>query len=118
MAYEEISKVHEELGKLIEEGFKLGQKTTQEFASQNNVSVEDLVGGKVDPMMLIKFYRHLSDSSGILNNEEIPGDVTIERINIGELPAEWIYVPGAFEHKIYLTLFGGGYIMGNLESRR
>lgn len=69
-------------------------------------------------MMLTKFYRHLSDSIRALNNEKIPGDVTIERINIGELSAEWIYVPGASEHKIYLTLFGGGYIMGNLESRR
>ncbi|HEC37625.1 MAG TPA: hypothetical protein ENI29_05270, partial [bacterium] len=72
MSYEEISKVHKELGKLMEEDFQLGQKATQEFASQNNISVEDLVGGKVDPMMLIKFYRHLSDSSGIIANEEIP----------------------------------------------
>ena len=118
MSYEEISKVHKELGKLIEEGFQLGQKQTQEFASQNSISVEDLIGGKVEPMMLIKYYRYLSDSSGIISNEKIPGEVTIERINIGELSAEWIYVPGASEHKIYLTLFGGGYIMGNLESRR
>jgi len=118
MSYKEISKVHEELGKLMEEGFQFGQKVAQEFASQNSVSVEDLEGGKVEPMMLIKFYRHLSDSSGIINNEKIPGDVTIERINIGELSAEWIYVPGAFKQKIYLTLFGGGYIMGKLESRR
>ncbi|MHA1931378.1 MAG: alpha/beta hydrolase [Promethearchaeota archaeon] len=118
MSYEEISKVHEELGKLMEESFQLGQKQTQEFASQNNVSVEDLEGGNVEPMMIFKFYRYLSDSSGMINNKQIPLDVTIERINIGELPVEWIYVPGASEHKVYLTLFGGGYMMGNLESRR
>jgi len=118
MSYEEISKVHEELGKLMEERFQLRQKLTQEFAYQNSVSVEDLLVGKVELMMIIKYNRHLSDSSGIITNEKIPGDVTIERINIGELPAEWIYVPEASERKIYLTLFGGGYFMGNLESRR
>jgi len=118
MSYKEISKVHEELGKLMEERFQLRQKLTQEFASQNSVSVEDLVGGRIESIMFIKYSRALSDSSGIINNEKIPGDVTIERIDIGELPAEWIYVPEASEHKIYLTLFGGGYFMGNLESRR
>ncbi len=118
MSYEEISKVHEKLGKLIEERVQLRPKLTQEFASQNNISVEDLVGGKVEPMMITKFYRHLSDSIKILNNEKIPGNVTIERINIGELSAEWIYVPEASEHKIYMTLFGGGYMIGNLESTR
>ncbi len=118
MSYEEISKVHEELGKLMKERFQLRPKLTQEFAYQNGVSVEDLVGGKIEPMMIIKFYRHLSDSIRIVNNEKIPGDVTIERINIGELSADWIYVPGASEHEIYLTLFGGGYIIGNLESTR
>lgn len=90
----------------------------QEFASQNSVSVEELLGGKVEPTMIIKFHRHLADSFGIINNEKIPGDVTIDRINIGEMSAEWIYVPGASEHKIYLNLFGGGYYIGNLESRR
>jgi len=118
MSYKEISKVHEELGKLMEESFQLGQKLTQEFASKNNVSVEDLVGGKVELLMFLKFNRYFYDSLGIINNEKIPGDVTIERINIGELPAEWIYVPEASEHKIYLTLFGGGYFTGKLESRR
>jgi len=102
----------------MEERFYQGQKLTQEFVSQNSVSVEDLVGGTVEPAMFIKFIRYISDSFGILRNEKIPGDVTIEKINIGELSAEWIYVPEAFEHKIYLTLFGGGYRMGNLESRR
>ncbi|HDZ18667.1 MAG TPA: hypothetical protein ENH75_10265 [archaeon] len=60
----------------------------QEFASQNSVSVEDLLGGKVEPTMIIKFHRHLADSFGIINNEKIPGDVTIDRINIGEMSAE------------------------------
>ncbi|KKL04326.1 hypothetical protein LCGC14_2617180 [marine sediment metagenome] len=102
----------------MEERFQSRQKLTQEFASQNNVSVEDLEGGKVDLMMLMKFYRQLNDLIRKIYNEKIPGDVTIERINIGELSAEWIYIPGASELKIYLTLFGGGYFMGNLESRR
>lgn len=65
MAYEEISKVHEELGKLIKERVQLRPKLTQEFASQYNLSVEDLVGGKVEPMMITKFYRHLSDSNSL-----------------------------------------------------
>jgi len=118
MSYKEISKVHEELGKLMEERFQLGQKLTQEFVSQNSVSIEDLLEGTVEPRIFIKFIRYISDSFGIMYNEKIPVDVTIERINIGELPAEWIYIPEAFEHKIYLTLFGGGYRMGTLESRR
>ena len=55
MSYEEISKVHEELGKLLKEKVQLRPQLTQEFASQNNVSIEDLVGGKVEPTMIIKF---------------------------------------------------------------
>ncbi len=118
MSYKEISKVHEELGKLKERRFRLTQKFMQEFTSQNNILLEDLLSGKLEQMMMIKFHRHLADSFGKLNNEKIPGDVTVEKINIEEMSAEWIYVPGASEHKIYLNLFGGGYYIGNLESRR
>ena len=42
----------------------------------------------------------------------------IKQFKIGNIPAEWISVPGAHEEKVFYNLYGGGYIMGTLKSRR
>ncbi|MHA2037048.1 MAG: alpha/beta hydrolase [Promethearchaeota archaeon] len=118
MAYEEISKVHKELGKLIEVGFEYRRKVAREFATQKGIPLRDLAAGNVDRTTMLEFNRYLSDKIGVERGKEIPKDVHIERITIGSIPAEWISVSEAKEDEVYLRLFGGGYMMGTLESRR
>lgn len=118
MFYEEIGKVHEKLGMLIREGYELNRKWAREFASSKNIALADILSGNASPEILYDFSRHLSDMGGIKRSRRIPEDVRIESLKVGDIPAEWISVPGAKKDKVYLNLFGGGYAMGKLQSRR
>ncbi|MFX1454226.1 MAG: alpha/beta hydrolase [Promethearchaeota archaeon] len=118
MAYEEISKVHKELGKLIEDGFEIRRKVAREFANQRGLQLRDLATGNVDRDTMLEFNRYLNDIIGEERAKAIPKEVKIERFKIGDIPAEWISVSEANEDEVYLRLFGGGYLMGTLESRR
>jgi len=118
MSYEEISKVHKELGKLIEDSFELRRKFAKEFATQNGLQIRDLASGNVDGVTMLEFNRYISNNLGKERNKSISEDVKIEKFKIGQIPAEWISILGANEEKVYFHLFGGGYIMGTLESRR
>jgi len=118
MAIEEISKVHKELGKLFEESFEFRRKVAREFATQKDIPLRDFVTGNVDGKTILEFNRYISDKTGEKRAKEIPKDLKIEEFKIGDIPAEWISVPGANEEKVFYNLFGGGYIMGNLKSRR
>jgi len=118
MSYEEISKVHKELGKLIEDSFEVRRKIAREFATQNGLQLRDLASGNVDGKTMLEFNRYISDNLGEERAKNIPKDVVIERFKIGNVPAEWISVPGVNEEKVFYNLFGGGYIMGTLKSRR
>jgi len=118
MSYEEISKVHKELGKLIEDSFEVRRKIAREFATQKGIPLRDLASGNVDGKTMIEFNRHISNNLGGERAKNIPNDVGIERFKIGNIPAEWISIPEANEEKVFYNLFGGGYIMGTLESRR
>lgn len=118
MSYEEISKVHKELGKLIEDSFEVRRKIAREFATQNGLQLRDLASGNVDGKTMLEFNRYISDNLGEERAKNIPKDVVIERFKIGTVPAEWISVPGVNEEKVFYNLFGGGYIMGTLKSRR
>jgi acetyl esterase/lipase len=118
MAIEEISKVHKELGKLFEESFEFRRKIAREFATQKNIPLGDFVTGKVDGATMLEFNRYINEKTGEKRAKVIPKDLKIEEFKIGNIPAEWISVPGANEDKIYFRLYGGGYIMGTLKSRR
>ncbi|MFX1480581.1 MAG: alpha/beta hydrolase [Promethearchaeota archaeon] len=118
MSYEEISKVHKELGKLIEDSFELRRKFAREFATQNGLQLGDLASGNVDGETMLEFNRYISNNLGKERTKSIPDDVRIEKFKIGQISAEWISIPSANEEKVYFHLFGGGYIMGTLESRR
>ena len=48
----------------------------------------------------------------------IPSDVKFERIDADGVPVEWIICPGASEIRIIFYFFGGGYIYGDLDTRR
>ena len=118
MFYEEIRKVNEKLGTLIQEGYENNRKLAKEFASTKNIALRDILSGKASPKILLDFNRYLSDTVGIKRSQSIPKDVIIESLNLVDIPAEWISIPGAREDKVYLNLFGGGYVLGKLKSRR
>ena len=118
MSYEEISKVHKELGKLIEDSFEYRRKIAREFAIQKGIQLRDIVSENIGGKTLLEFNRYISDNLGEERAKDIPKDVKIEQFKIGNIPAEWISVPRAHEKKVFYNLFGGGYIMGNLKSRR
>ena len=118
MAIEEISKVHKELGKLMEESFERRRRIAREFATQKGIQLRDIATGNLDGKTLLEFNRFTSDNMGEERAKSIPKDVRIDKFKIGNIPAEWISVPGANEEKVFYNLFGGGYIMGNLKSRR
>jgi len=118
MAYEEISKVHSELGKLIEDSFELRKKIAREFATQKGIPLRDIASGNIDQKTMLEFNRYISNNLGEERGKNISKDVSIERFKIGHISAEWISIPGANEEKVFFNLFGGGYVMGTLESRR
>ena len=118
MAYEEISKVHKELGKLIEDSFEIRKKIAREFATQKGIPLRDLASGNVDGKTMLEFNRYISNNLGEERAKNIPKDVGIEHFKIEHIPAEWISIPGANEEKVFFNLFGGGYTLGTLKSRR
>ncbi|MHA1375508.1 MAG: alpha/beta hydrolase [Promethearchaeota archaeon] len=118
MFYEEIGKVHEKLGLLMKEGTELSGKWAREFASSKNLALRDILSGSAGPEVALEFARYLSEVSGIRKSQEIPEDVIIESRIVDDVPAEWIRVPLASENNVYLNFFGGGYVLGNLRSRR
>ncbi|MHA1916031.1 MAG: alpha/beta hydrolase fold domain-containing protein, partial [Promethearchaeota archaeon] len=118
MAYEEISKVHEELGKLVEESFEFRRKAVREFAAQKGVLLKDIATGKVDSKIMLELSRYTSRKLGEERAKDIPEEVKIEQFKVENIPAEWISIPGANEDTVFYNLFGGGYVTGTLESRR
>lgn len=45
-------------------------------------------------------------------------DIKVEKVMVGEIPAEWITAPNAAVDRAMLYLHGGAYIMGSLTSHR
>ena len=50
--------------------------------------------------------------------KRLPQDVKHEKVNADGLPCEWTINPNVSEDGVIFYLFGGGYIMGTLETRR
>ncbi len=118
MAYLEVAKVHPKLGELLEKDAVVSAKAAEEFASKNGVSVQDITSMRVDGALLLEMHRYIDMVNASEANKQIPKDVVFNRVNAGGVELEWAYVPDADEDKVLFRLFGGGYIIGNLDSRR
>jgi monoterpene epsilon-lactone hydrolase len=46
----------------------------------------------------------------------VPGDVLVEEVNAGGVPAHWLTAPGADPGRVLLFLHGGGFQLGSLRS--
>lgn len=118
MAYLEVAKIHPKLGGLLEKGAIINAKAAEEFAAKHGVSVEDITSMRVYGALLLGMNRHMSAATAFEAYKQIPNDVTFDRVDAGGVESEWIYVSNAIKKKVFFHLFGGGYIMGNLDTRR
>ena len=118
MSYLEVAKVHPKLGNLLEKGAVFGAKAAEGFAVNNGVSVEDIINMRVDGSLMLGMNRHMSTVGALEANKQIPNEVAFKRVDAGGVESEWIYIPDATEKKVFFHLFGGGYMMGTLDTRR
>lgn len=118
MSYHEVSKIHPKLAKLLEMDDEISAKATEEFAAKNRVSVEDIAKMRVNASLLIEMHRYIDQVAAIETNKNIPEEVTFKRVDEGSVELEWIYVSNAADKKVLFHLFGGGYLLGTLDSRR
>lgn len=118
MSYLEVAKLHPKLGELLEKDVVISAKAAEEFAAKHGVSVDDITNMRVDAALLLGMNRHISTVNALKTNKFIPNDVVFNRVDVEGVESEWIYVSDAIEKKIFFHLFGGGYIMGNLDTRR
>ena len=48
----------------------------------------------------------------------IPEDVTLEAVDAGGVPSEWVTAPNADPKRVVLYFHGGGYVLGSIASYR
>jgi monoterpene epsilon-lactone hydrolase len=48
----------------------------------------------------------------------IAPDISVERVTIEGIPAEWLLAPNALDDRVFLYLHGGAYIMGSCNTHR
>ena len=118
MSYLEVAKIHPKLGRLLEEDVEISDKAAKEYAAKHGVSVEDITIMRVDVALLLGMSRHMAAAGALEVNKSIPNDVSFKRVDAGNVESEWIYVSNVKMKKVFFHLFGGGYIMGNLDIRR
>jgi len=71
-----------------------------------------------DPLALLEFQRYAMEVMILQRNALIPKDIKFERIDANGVPCDWVTCPNCEENKVLLWLFGGGYVMGTLETRK
>jgi acetyl esterase/lipase len=118
MSHLEVAKVHPKLGELLEEDFKLSSKAGNKFAKEKSVPLEDLTSFKADWDLLLEYNRYIDTAKALEASKNIPEETIFEPINAGGVHSEWIYLPEASKERIFFHLWGGGYIMGSLLTRR
>ena len=113
-------KLRPDLKKLMELRNSYAEKATEEFLSEKKsqgiiISEKELLS---DPKVALEYQRYLSGYISLKRNALIPKDITLERVDADGVPAEWIICPNAEKEKVLFHLFGGGYVMGRIETRR
>jgi acetyl esterase/lipase len=73
---------------------------------------------KTNPSLLLGMHRYIDKIVAREENKYIPKKIKFKRFRAGNVESEWVDSSDTDNHKILFHLFGGGYIMGNLDSRR
>lgn len=71
-----------------------------------------------DPLALLEFQRYSNEVMTQQKIELIPKEIKFERVDANGVPCDWVTCPNCEENKVLVWLFGGGYVMGNLETRK
>ena len=113
-------KLRSDVKKIMELKNSYAEKATEEFLSKKKSQGITITEKMLlsDPKIALEFQRYLSVFNSLKRNALIPKDITFERVDADGVPAEWIISPNAEKEKIIFHLFGGGYVMGTIESRR
>jgi epsilon-lactone hydrolase len=48
----------------------------------------------------------------------LPEDLAVRKLNVGDVPAEWLLTPGVSAERRLLYIHGGGFIAGGIDSHR
>jgi monoterpene epsilon-lactone hydrolase len=79
------------------------------------VVIREMLAARPRPPELAERRKRLDALGGAF---EIARDVTVTRLTIGSMQAEWSSTPGADPARVILFLHGGGYAQGSLDSHR
>ncbi len=116
------NKIRPDVLKLLARRDPLDNKALEEFTkikAEQGIDVKSSLkkGDAILSLELMRFQNKFrAEADKPWNN--IPSDVKFERIDANGVPVEWIICPGASEHQIILYFFGGGYLFGDLDTRR
>ncbi|MDI9933219.1 alpha/beta hydrolase [Rhodococcus sp. IEGM 1354] len=87
------------------------------MSEQQKQAIFDLLRSGPNPATLsVADLRSMVDQGGAVTKP--PGDVVMESVTIGNVPAEWSVTPAADPAGVILYFHGGGFIFGSLTSHR
>ena len=116
----EISKIRPDLAELLDKNNKVAEAAMREFAKKKgmkDISLSKLMskgGGK----LVLELNRFIDVYAANLRNKQILDEITFGRKDADGVPVEWIRAPDSSRENVLFYLFGGGYAMGTLDTRR
>jgi monoterpene epsilon-lactone hydrolase len=85
-------------------------------SEQLDIIIQMIKANPIDPDATVQEIRAGFEKS--VQMVPVAEDVSIEAVEVGGIPAEWISAPGAAQDRILFYLHGGGYCMGSLDTHR
>ena len=98
----------------------MNEKALEEFTekkSREGISVSEALKNN-DFKLIIELSRYQTKYIALNMYESLPDDVKCEVIDADGVAAEWYTNPNVVNEQVIFHLFGGGYVMGILETRR
>ena len=102
--------------KLLKNDKEIKEQAAVEFAKSKGIPVEDAIEMKGDWNLILELERFLAEYVGALQKAYIPESLISKAFEIKGMAAEWTILPENPKEKAFLHFFGGGYIMGSLNT--
>jgi len=117
---EEQLRIPPDLAKLLAIKNSMNEKALEEFTekkSREGISVSEALKNN-DFKLIMELSRYQTKYIALNMYGPLPDDVKCELIDADGVAAEWITNPNVVNDQILFHLFGGGYVMGTLDTRR
>lgn len=93
------------------------------MASPENAKLVKLLRDNAAPVsdyetMLAKVDKIRSNFDASMSSFKVADDITVETVNAGGVPAEFLTPPGADMDRVVLYVHGGGYVIGSVNTHR